>query len=121
MADEITSNLRLQYAHETIAAHKADFNPGKIQVTYSALVIFRKRVLITTTEVEIVHGVTSPRFCCLHNHDTTNYVEAGTTTTDYPFYLRASSVATQFEIGPSKASIFLKANTASCYVDILVF
>lgn len=121
MANEILSQTRLQYTDGTISTHKADFNPGKIQVTYSALVIFRKRVLVTTGEVTVTHGVTNPRFCCLHNHDATNYVEAGTTSADYPIYLRPSSVATQFEIGPGKTAIYLKANTASCYVDVLVF
>ena len=118
MANEITSNLRLQLSSGVI---KSDFNPGKIQVTYTPLVVFRKRVLITTSEVTVTHGVTNPRFCILYNQDATNYVEAGTTSADYPFYLRPSSIATQFEIGPSKASIFLKANTASCYVEVLVY
>lgn len=121
MANEVTSNLRLQYADATLEKHKADFNPAKTVVTYSALVIYRKRVLVTTGEVTVTHGVTNPRFCCLHNHDPTNYVEAGTTSADYPIYLRPASVPTQFEIGPGKASIYLKANTASCYVDVLVF
>ncbi len=118
MANEVTSNLRLQLLSGVI---KSDFNPGRIRVTYTPLVIFRKRVLITTSEVTVAHGVTNPRFCCLYNQDATNYVEAGTTSTDYPICLRPASVATQFEIGPSKASIFLKANTASCYVEILVY
>jgi hypothetical protein len=118
MANEVTSNLRLQLASGVV---KNDFNPGRIQVDYTPLVIYHKRHLITTGEVTITHGVTNPRFCILYNHDATNYVEGGTTTTDYPIYLRASSVPTQFEIGPAKASIYLKANTASCYVDVIVY
>ncbi len=118
MANEITSNLRLILSSGVI---KADFNPGRIVLNYTPGVIYRKRHLITTSEVTVTHGVTNPRFCCLYNHDSTNYVEAGTTSADYPFYLRPASAATQFEIGPSKASIYLKANTASCYVDVLVF
>jgi hypothetical protein len=118
MANEITSNLRLQCVSGKV---NTDFNPGKIQVTYTPLVIYRQRLLITTAEVTVTHGVASPRFCCLYNHDATNYVEAGTTTANYPVYLRPSSVPTQFEIGPSKTVIYLKANTASCYVEVLVF
>lgn len=118
MANEVTSNLRLQLASGVVSS---DFNPGKIQVTYAPLKIYRARLLITTTEVTVTHGVASPRFCILYNHDSTNYVEAGTTTTDYPIYLRPSSIATQIEIGPSKASIYLKANTASCYVEVIVY
>lgn len=118
MALEVTSNLRLELVSGVI---KSDFNPGRIQVTYTPLTIYRARLLITTSEVTVTHGVASPRFCCLYNQDATNYVEAGTTTTDYPIYLRPSSVATQFEIGPAKASIYLKANTASCYVEVLVY
>ncbi len=118
MANEITSNLRLQLLSGVIGA---DFNPGKIQVDYTPLKIYRARLLITTSEVTVTHGVANPRVCILHNHDATNYVEAGTTSADYPIYLRPDSIATQFEIGPSKASIYLKANTASCYVEILVY
>ena len=118
MADEVTSNLRLQLASGVITS---DFHPGKIQVDYTPLVIFRKRVLITMSEVTVTHGVTNPRFCILYNHNATNYVEAGTTSADYPIYLRPSSVPTQFEIGPGKASIYLKASTASCYVEVLVY
>ena len=118
MANEITSNLRLQLVYGVAGA---DFNPGKIQVTYVPFVIYRQRLLITTTEVTVTHGVTSPRICILYNHDATNYVEAGTTTANYPIYLRPSSIATQFEIGPAKASIYLKANTASCYVELIVY
>ena len=118
MANEVTSNLRLQLASGVV---KNDFNPGRIQVTYTPLVIYHKRHLITTGEVTITHGVTNPRFCILYNLDAVNYVEAGTTTTDYPIYLRGASVATQFEIGPGKSSLYLKANTASCYVDVIVY
>jgi len=118
MANEVTSNLRLQLASGVV---KSDFNPGRIQVDYTPLVIYHKRHLITTGEVTITHGVTNPRFCILYNHDATNYVEGGTTSADFPIYLRPSSVPTQFEIGPAKASIYLKANTASCYVDVIVY
>jgi hypothetical protein len=118
MANEITSNLRLQLSSGVITG---DFNPGKIQVTYAPLKLYAARLLITTSEVTVTHGVANPRFCILHNHDSTNYVEAGCTTADYDFYLRPSSIATQFEIGPSKASIFLRANTASCYVWVEVW
>ena len=118
MANEITSNLRLQLVSGVVGA---DFNPGKILVTYTPLKIYRARLLITTSEFTVTHGVASPRVCILYNHDATNYVEAGTTTTDYPIYLRPASIATQFEIGPGKASIYLKANTASCYVEVLVY
>jgi len=118
MANEITDNTRLQLAY---GSWDKDFNPGRIRVTYTPLVVYDKTSLITTGEVTITHGVTNPRFCILYNLDATNYVEAGTTTTDYPMYLRPASIPTKFEIGPAKASIYLKANTASCYVQVIVF
>lgn len=118
MANEVTHNARLQLSSGVI---KSDFYPGKIQITYTPLVIYRKRHLVTTGEITVTHGVTNPRFCCLYNHDATNYVEGGTTSADYPFYLRPSSMPSIFEIGPGKASIYLRANTASCYVDVLVY
>lgn len=118
MANEINSQLRLQYTNGVV---KFDFNPGTVQLDFTALKMYRARLLITTSEVTVTHGVASPRFCILYNHDSTNYVEAGTTTTDYPIYLRPTSAPTQFEIGPSKSSLFLKANVASCYVEVIVF
>ena len=118
MANEVTSNLRLQLAYGVVTS---DFNPGKIQVTYVPLKIYKARLLITTAEVTVTHGVANPRFCILYNHDSTNYVEAGTTSADYDFYLRPSSIATQFEIGPAKTAIYIKANTASCYVWVEVW
>lgn len=118
MADEITHNVRLQLDY---GAYSRDFNPGRILLTYTPLVIYNTVALITTGEVTITHGVTNPRFCILYNLDATNYVEAGTTTANYPIYLRPASMPSVFEIGPGKASIYLKANTASCYVDITVY
>lgn len=119
MANEVLNNLRLFLSSGVI---KCDFSPGTILVNYTPLKIYRARLLITTTEVTVTHGVANPRFCVLYNHDPTNYVEAGVTTGVYDTaYLRPASIASQFEIGPSKASIFLKANTASCYVEVIVF
>lgn len=118
MANEILSNLRLLLSSGVV---KCDFNPGTLQVDYTPLKIYRARLLITTGEVTVTHGVANPRFCILYNHDVTNFVEAGTTTTDYPIYLRPSSVPSQFELGPGKASLYLKADTASCYVEVIVF
>lgn len=118
MVQEVTSAVRLLLSSGVI---DLDFNPGKIQLDYTPLVVYHARLLITVAEVTVTHGVTNPRFCVLYNHDATNYVQGGTTTTDYPWYLRPSSMASQFEIGPSKASIFLKANAANCYVEVIVF
>lgn len=120
MAAEVTSTLALKLLSGVVSA---DFNPLKraISVDYTPLKIYRARLLVTTSELTVTHGVANPRFCILHNHDATNYVEAGTTSADYPIYLRPSSLATQIEIGPSKASLYLKANTASCYVEVLIF
>ena len=121
MAAEVTSTLALKLLSGVVSA---DFNPLKraISVDYTPLKIYRARLLVTTSELTVTHGVASPRFCILHNHDATNYVEVGCTTGVYDTaYLRPSSIATQIEIGPSKASLFLKANTDSCYVEVLIF
>jgi hypothetical protein len=121
MANEVTSISSLVLSSGVITL---DFNKTKlpIKLNYTPLKIYRARLLITTSEVTVTHGVASPRFCVLYNHDVTNYVEAGCTTGVYDTaYLRPASMPSMLEIGPTKSNIFLKANTASCYVEVIVF
>lgn len=118
MANELISNLRLTV---TSGVALIDFNQGRLVKDFVPLKVYRARLLVTTSEITVAHGVAAPRFCILYNNDDTNFVEAGTSTADYPIYLRPASIATQFEIGPGKTNLYLKADTASCYVEVLVF
>jgi len=56
----------------------------------------------------------------LINRDATNYVEWGTTTTDYPGKIEAGGYAGPFQLNAGK-TLYLKANTASCDVDIIMY
>lgn len=58
-------------------------------------------------------------YCYLINLDATNYVEWGTTTTDYCGKLEAADYAGPFQLNAGK-TLYLKANAAACEVQILI-
>lgn len=58
-------------------------------------------------------------YCYLINLDATNYVEWGTTSTDYCGKLEAADYAGPFQLNAGK-TLYLKANTAACEVQILI-
>jgi hypothetical protein len=122
MTNEITANLRIQLSN---AGLTDDFNPGKIQITQTGQIIFSRVVSIATTETSVaLTGITTPGVCYLRNLDATNYVEAGTTTTDYPIKLRqygVSGIPNILTLNASKTTLYLKANTAACKVLITVY
>lgn len=118
MADEITVVSRVKLINDVL---KSDFNPGSLLLTQTTAGIFDSVRSITTTETSVtLTGITTPRVCVLYNLDATNYVEAGTTTADYPFKLRPASMASVFELNAGKTTLYLKANTATCKVRIIV-
>lgn len=116
MADEITLNVRMQLAN---GSDDFDFNPGRKLLTQTTQGRFDSIRSIATTETSIaLTGITTPGRYVIHNLDTTNYVEWGTTTTDYPHKL----IAGEFDAGrlnTGKTTLYLKANTAACKVRII--
>jgi len=74
-------------------------------------------VAIGTTEETISFGDISPGWVRLTNLDDTNYVQLGFATTDYGMRLLAEKGVALFYL-ESGATIYAKANTASC--DVLV-
>jgi hypothetical protein len=56
----------------------------------------------------------------LINNDATNYVEWGTTTTDYCGKIEAGGVAGPLQLNAGK-TLYLKANTAACDVEIIMY
>jgi len=95
-------------------------------VTTSGGNIDNRIVSIGTTEEEHVFStdIGNAGQLYMRNLDNTNYVEWGPTTGAYPFRLSKGTAAqgggppTVLELAPGATSIFLKANTAACRVEI---
>ena len=118
MANEITTNLRIQLATTRVAL---DFNPGKILANQTTIGLFDRIASIAVTETTVtLTGITVPRLCILYNLDATNFCEAGTTTLDYPFRLSPVSFPSIFELNAGKTTLYLKANTLATLVRIIV-
>lgn len=118
MANEITANIRVQLSNGTLIK---DFNPGRIQPNQTTKGAFDVVKSVATTETTVaLSTITTPRVCVLYNLDATNYVEVGTTTTDYPIRLYPASMPSVLELNTTKTTLYLKANTAACLVQIMV-
>ncbi len=73
---------------------------------------------VTTSEVSVsLSALTTNGEIMINNLDATNYVEVGTTTTDYPIIIKAGRTAGPFQLNAGK-TLYLKANTATCQVEI---
>jgi len=122
MTNEITLNLRCLLDN---AGLEDDFNPGKLQITQSGQVIFKRSPSIATTETTVtLTGITTPKVAYLYNLDGTNYVEWGTTTADYGFKLFPygnGGIPNLLTLNAGKTTLYLKANTAACKVLIAVY
>ncbi len=118
MADEITTNLRIQLVNGLL---KAEFNPGKDLITQVASGKFESVRSIATTETSVtISGITTPHVCWVQNLDATNYCELGWTTTDYPAKLRPQGLPCIIPLNAGKTTFYLKANTAATKVLITV-
>lgn len=92
-----------------------------VSVTTTGNSLDFRRLSITTSEVEVTFttDIGDAGYCWIRNTDDTNFVEAGFATTAYPIKLQAGQVAL-FPLTPSQGSLFLKADTATCEVEVYV-
>lgn len=76
---------------------------------------------IGTGEVEwtLASGIGNAGVMVIKNTDATNYVQVGFATGVYALRIKAGQSAL-LPLEPATASIFLKADTAACVVEILV-
>lgn len=119
MANEITLNQRLQLSNGLLVD---DNNPGRIQITQTTKTLFKAVVTIGTTEETVTYAeLTTPGVCYLRNLDTTNYVQWGVATTVYTGRLKPSGIPACLNLDNSATTLYLKANTASCRVLIVVY
>lgn len=76
--------------------------------------------VVTTSEVsEVFTGITTLGWFWMQNLDATNYVQWGFATTVYGGRMNPGEPAGPFRLEPG-TTLYLKANTATCRVAILV-
>jgi len=120
MANEITTNLRVQLANGSLLS---DFNPGRIQINQTGQGKFESVRLIATSETSVaLTGITTPCVAIFYNLDATNYVEYDTVTapTEYLGKLFPSGIPNILTLNTTRTTIYFKANTAACNVQIVV-
>jgi len=117
MADEITLKpyLKLLKGH-----HTQTIAPTAYTVDQTGIGAYHSVQNIGTSEESIgtFNDVTTEGWCYIRNLDTTNYVQWSGTTAAYIGRLEAGETAC-FRMEPG-ATLFLKANTAACEVEIFV-
>lgn len=83
--------------------------------------VYHNTVSVGTTEESIATfgDITTEGLMYLRNLDTTNYVQWGFSTTVYGGRMAPGMVAGPFQAEPG-LTLFLKANTAACLVEVFV-
>jgi hypothetical protein len=116
MANELTHTVNLRLAKGNFSRTIQASNT----VDQTGVGAFHDTRLITTSEVSVTAfgDVSTEGTVFIRNLDATNYVQVGFATTDYAMRLAAGRWAS-FPAEPG-IELFLKANTASCYVEIFV-
>jgi hypothetical protein len=120
MANELGTTIALQLINGFL---RLDFKPAKILTTQATAGLFDSVRSIATTETSIaLTGITTPKVAVIWNLDATNYVEMGTTATDYPIKLfpTGTGIPNVITLNATKTTLYLKANTSACKVRIII-
>ena len=77
---------------------------------------------VATTEEQwtISSGVVNAGACIIRNFSTANFVDVGFATGVYPIRIKAGNTD-KISLTPATSSLFLKADTASCTVQVRVW
>ena len=120
MADEIkiTQSVRL-----VKSALKHEFTPPQLSLTMTGSLVYD-----VTTSVGTSEETAGPTFgdigteglCIIYNLDSANYVQVGFATGVYGMRLYGGWAPATFTLEPI-ATLYLKANTASCNVRVIVY
>ena len=120
MADEIkiTQSVRL-----VKSALKHEFTPPQLSLTMTGSLVYD-----VTTSVGTSEETAGPTFgdigteglCIIYNLDSANYVQVGFATGVYGMRLYGGWAPATFTLEPN-ATLYLKANTASCNVRVIVY
>ena len=119
MANEFTITTRLKLVNGLL---RKEFNPGQFTLDQAAGIAWEQVVSVGTTEESITSfgDVANQGIAVLYNLDDTNYVQWGKATTDYIGRLKPNHLPALWNMEPG-VDLYLKANTAACLVQIIVF
>jgi hypothetical protein len=92
-----------------------------LSITTAGDALDYRRIDATTSEVEhtLDTAIGNAGQAIIVNRDETNFVDVGFATAVYPLRLLAGQ-ADKLSLTPATASLFLKADTATCEVDIYI-
>ena len=120
MSDEIKI---LQSVRLTKSTLKHEFTPPQLSLTMTGSLVYDVTLIVGT--IEETSGPTfgdigTEGLCVIYNLDQTNYVQVGFATTVYGMRLYGAGAPAMFFLEPN-ATLYLKANTASCNVRVIVY
>lgn len=107
----------------TKGRNKHTFAPASVTPTQTGSLVYDNVHAVGTSEETAgptFGDIGTEGYCVIHNLDSTNYVQVGFATGVYGMRLRGGGPPAIFELEPG-ATLYLKANTASCNVRIIVY
>ena len=108
----ISSNFNLSGAQHNFSISDS--------LTVTSVPFHDKIYAVGTAEEEVTFGDVTPGLIILQNTDNTNFVQFGRTTGVYTGRMKAGEPAC-FRLDDTSTSIFLKSNTASCFVRVIAY
>lgn len=122
MANEISTSISVQLINGLL---RLDFKPAKIQTTQIAAGLFNAVRTIATTETAVaLTGLTTPKVAIIWNLDPTNYVQLAFATARFgegcKLFPTGTGLPNILTLEPTVTTLYLKANTAACKVQIIV-
>lgn len=112
MANEITIQFSLSRQDATVASNNHNIPIKNLKLTQTQQSHCDVMQTVGTSEETVAFtDVLVNGMLFLHNLDVTNYIEIGTTTTDYPIKLKAGEFGF-FRLNTGK-TLYAKANTAA--------
>ena len=115
MANELSLTVRLSFSKSGAKVNRTE----NITVDVTGDAFTHEVQSVGTTEEELAQGADlgTPGYILIINHDTTNYVEVGSTTGVYDIKLIAGDVALYRH---NSATVYAKANTGACLVEYVL-
>lgn len=115
MANELTLRASLSFSKSGAQVQRSE----GITVSVTGDAFTHETQSVGTSEEQLAQGADlgTPGYVLVINHDTTNYVEVGSTTGVYDIKLLAGEFALYRH---NSATVYAKANTAACLVEYII-
>jgi hypothetical protein len=114
MANELTTGINFSYVKDGVSEN---FNLSRQSDIATGRVSKASQVIGTSEEQFSLVDVAAARYVVVQNLDETNFVQVGTAAGAYSVKLLPGDIAM---FPPNASALFLKADTASCTVNVLV-